>query len=264
VINAAYANGLTLIARLDYVPEWARPPNSSPKLLTAFGQARFVRFVERFVERYRDRVQHYLIWNEPNLTIEWGFQPVSPAGYTALLRESYAAVKRAAPSATVIAAGLAPNTDQSAAALDELIFLQQMYDAGAAPYFDALAAHVYGGRLPPDDPPAPDRVNFARVELLRAVMARNGDQAKKILITEGGWNDSPRWTRAVRPAQRVQYTVRALEKAHQEWPWVEAVSFWMFRLPRPARNYNDYFTFVDQAFRPKPIYRAVQAFAFTP
>ena len=46
-------------------------------------------------------------------------------------------------------------------------------------------------------------------ELLRAIMVANGDEAKSAMITEGGWNDHPRWTRAVRPGQRIDYTIRA-------------------------------------------------------
>src|SRR5262249_13816727 len=153
--------------------------------------------------------------------------------------------------------------ERSAAALDDLDFLEGMYAAGAASYFDMVAVHAYGWKAPPDEPAAPDRVNFARVELVRRVLERHGDAAKPILITEGGWNDSPRWTKSVRPAQRAAYTVRAYQKAEAEWPWVAGVCFWTFRLPRPARNYNDYFTFVDQEFRPRPVYRAVQAYALS-
>src|SRR5581483_10637416 len=78
IVNAAYASGLELIARLDYVPAWARPPNTNPRYLSPEGQARFVAFLRQFAARYAGRVRYYLIWNEPNLTAEWGFRPVSP------------------------------------------------------------------------------------------------------------------------------------------------------------------------------------------
>jgi GH35 family endo-1,4-beta-xylanase len=264
VVNAAYAAGLTLVARLDWVPEWARPPQTNPKYLTPEARARFATFAAAFAERYRGRIRHYIVWNEPNLTAEWGFRPVDPAGYAELLRLTSTAIKRADPGAIVLAAGLAPTLERSAAALDDLDFLEGMYAAGVAPYFDMVAVHAYGWKAPPDEPAAPDRVNFARVELVRHVLEQHGDAAKPILITEGGWNDSPRWTKSVRPAQRAAYTVRAYQKAEAEWAWVAGVCFWTFRLPRPARNYNDYFTFVDQEFRPRPVYRAVQAYALSP
>ena len=111
------------------------------------------------------------------------------------------------------------------------------------------------------DPAAVDEVNFGRAELLHQVMVRNGDGNKKCIITEGGWNDHPRWTKAVRPGQRIEYTIRAYEKVLKEWDWCEGVAFWAFRYPRPARTYQDYYTFVAIDFTPKPIYWEVQQYA---
>src|SRR4030066_233871 len=68
-------------------------------------------------------------------------------------------------------------------------------------------------------------VNFRRTELLRQVMLEYGDAGKPIMITEGGWNDHPRWTRAVKPAQRIQYTIQAYELA-RGWEWCQAVALW--------------------------------------
>ena len=145
--------------------------------------------------------------------------------------------------------------------LNDLDYLQGMYDAGAKACFDVLAVHAYGWTFSPDEPASPDAVNFSRVELVREIMVRNGDGDKHISITEGGWNDHPRWTKAVRPAQRAAYTVRAYQKVLAEWPWVDALSIWAFRYPRPARTYQDNYTFVDGEFQPKPIYLAVQNYA---
>ena len=82
-----------------------------------------------------------------------------------------------------------------------------------------------------------------------------------IYITEGGWNDHPRWTKAVQPSHRAAYTVRAYEKALEEWPWCEALVLWAFRYPRPANTYQDYFTFVTTDFTPKPIFFTAQRYA---
>ena len=106
-----------------------------------------------------------------------------------------------------------------------------MYDAGAKACFDVLAVHAYGWTFAPDEPASTDAVNFNRVELVREIMIRNGDGDKHISITEGGWNDHPRWTKAVRPAQRAAYTVRAYRKALAEWPWVDALSIGLSAIP---------------------------------
>lgn len=262
VLEHAYAQGLTVIARLDYVPDWARPKDTTSRYLEPSRYQDFGDFVYAFVSRFKERVRYYIIWNEPNIAAEWGFRPVNPAEYAALLRLAYLRAKEADPNAQVLAAGLAPTLENNPlTAVNDLIYLQGLYEAGAAPYFDALAVHAYGWRFPPDDPPAPDRLNFARVELLRQIMVRNGDAAKPVFITEAGWNDHPRWTRAVRPAERIAYTIRAYEKALAEWPWCEMVAMWAFRYPRPAYGYQDYFTFVSPDFRPKSIYLAVREYA---
>ena len=263
VIDHAVNQGLTVIARLGYVPEWARPPRTNHLYLDATGYDDFARFAAGFAERFQGRVKQIIIWNEPNLSQEWGFRPVDPAGYAELLCRVYPAVKAANPDIQILAGALAPTLAPPGSewGMNDLDYLQQMYDAGAAPCFDILAAHAYGWTFSPDDPPSVDAVNFRRVELLREIMVRNGDEAKHVMITEGGWNDHPRWTKAVRPAQRVEYTLRAYEKALQDWPWVDNLVMWAFRYPRPTGTYQDYYTFVGGDFQPKPIYLETQAYA---
>jgi hypothetical protein len=196
------------------------------------------------------------------MAAEWGFRDVSPEDYVELLRVAYTRAKEADPNAVILAAGLAPTLEESSAtAMNDLLYLQRMYDAGAAAYFDALAIHAYGGRFPPDDAAAPDRLNFARAELVRQVMVRNGDAEKPAFITEAGWNDHPHWTRAVRPAQRITYSIRAYQKALEDWPWCQAVALWAFRYPRPAAGYQSYYTFVQPDFTPRPIYLEIQRYA---
>jgi len=263
VVDHARNQGLTVIARLGYVPEWARPPKTSPLYLDESGYDAYAGFVGAFVRHFRGRVNHIIIWNEPNLSQEWGYRSVDPAGYTELLRRAYLAAKEADPDVVVLGGALAPTLAPvgSEFAMNDLDYLQAMYEAGAAPYFDGLAVHSYGWTFSPDEPPSPDSVNFRRVELVRDLMIRNGDADKSIYITEAGWNDHPRWTKAVRPAQRAAYTVRAYRKVLADWPWVEMIAVWAFRYPRPAGTYQDYYTFVDGGFRPKPIYTAVQEYA---
>jgi hypothetical protein len=139
------------------------------------------------------------------------------------------------------------------------MYLDRMYAAGAGNYFDILAVHAYGLSFPPDEPPAPDVLNFRRVELIREVMVKNGDVGKPVMITESGWNDSPRWTRAVKPGARIDYTLGGYAWAEEHWLWAQAVCTWAFRYPAPQFSYGDYFTLVAPDFQPKPIYEAIKA-----
>jgi polysaccharide biosynthesis protein PslG len=203
-----------------------------------------------------------VIWNEPNLNFEWGYRGVDPAGYVRMLQAVYPRAKQADPSIQVLAGALAPTLAPPGTvdAMSDLEYLQQMYDAGAKDYFDVLAVHAYGWTSSADEAPAENRVNFRRTELLHTIMGKNGDAAKHLIITEGGWNDHPRWTKAVHPAQRIEYTVRAYEIA-KDWAWLDACALWAFRYPFATQTFNDYFTFVTPEFDPKPIYDEVQKYA---
>jgi hypothetical protein len=263
VVDHAVAQGLTVVGRIDYVPDWARPPDTTARYLDEAHFDDLGDFVYAFVSHFRGRVPYVIIWNEPNLSLEWGQRPVDPAAYTRMLQVCYRRAKEADPSVQVVAAGLAPTLEPlgSEWGLNDLTYLQEMYDAGARGYFDAMAIHAYGWTFPPDDPPAADVVNFARSELVHEIMVRNGDGDVPCLITEGGWNDHPRWTRAVKPAQRIAYTIRAYEKALNEWDWCKAVGLWAFRYPWPQKTYQDYFSFVGVDFTPKPLYLELQRYA---
>ncbi len=259
VVDHANRQGLTVIARLGMVPDWARPDDTIPNYLPAESYDDFAAYAAEFVRHFQGRIRYVIIWNEPNLALEWGYRRPDAAAYTELLRVTSRAIRAANPDVVILAGALSPTLGDPSGELGQrdLDYLQAMYDAGAAPYFDALAVHAYGLTFPPDDPPDPDVINFRRVELLRQIMIANGDGDKPIHITEAGWNDHPRWTRAVRPGQRIRYTIRAYDMA-LEWSWLDSLSMWAFRYPAPEKNYRDYYTFVTADFQPKPIYFEVQ------
>jgi len=247
------------------VPNWARPKDqpTSHNFLQPDYFPNFAKFVGKFVERYRGKVQQIIILNEPNLAIEWGFRQSTPAEYVDLLKLVYPAAHAANPDVEVLAGALAPTVEPEGSphALNDLIYLRRMYAAGAARYFDALAVHSYGLTDPPDAAPAPDLLNFRRFELYLPIMAEYGDAAKPIYITESGWNDHPRWTKAVHPGQRVQYTLDSFKMMENRFPTVKRLCIWYFRVPLPVLSYPDYYAFATTEFRLRPIYYAVQSFA---
>jgi hypothetical protein len=158
-------------------------------------------FVERYSVRYGDQLGGVIIWNEPNLSLEWGGRAPDPEAYTELLRLSYAAAHAARPDIVVLGGALAPTTEPSgsSAGMNEIDFLTRMYDAGAADYFDMLAVHTYGFTHSPDSDPDPGTINFRRIELLREIMSAYGDEDNPCpLLTR--WNDDPRDQRGSEPA----------------------------------------------------------------
>ena len=294
IVRHANRQGVQLIARLGYVPDWARPdPNTLATTITYLDREHyedFARFAAAFAAHFKGQVHYIVLWNEPNLTGEWGMRPVDPAGYVEMLRVVYPAIKQANPDVTVLVGALAPTLEPpgSSQGLNDLVYLEEMYSAfneserinewGDAqssivnpksaignrqssivnrPY-DAWAVHSYGRTLPHSDPPAPDRINFRRAELLREIMVKYGDADVPVYITESGWNDDPRWVFAVTPAQRIEYTLGAWDYAQANWPWARCVAMWVFKHPAPAYSYRDRYTFVTPSLEPLPIYEEVK------
>ena len=263
VIRHANAQGLQVVARLGLTPEWARPPDTPLTYLDEDSYEDFAVYAAAFAERYQGQVDYLVIGNEPNLSYEWGYRATTPQDYVDLLKVVYPAVKKANPDMQILAGALAPTIEPEGSpwGLNDLLYLQGMYEAGAAPYFDGLAVHSYGLTFPAEAEPGEDLLNFRRTELLREIMVVNNDGDKQMYITETGWNDHPRWTRGVRPGQRIAYTLDALAYAEANWPYVEMMGLWAFRFPAPTKSYMDYYTLVTPEFIEKPIYTALQEYS---
>ena len=240
--------GLKLLVRIDRQPLWSVRSlpderirdNQPPENLQDFGDFCFV-----LAERYRGRVAAYQVWNEPNLDREWGDLPPNPVEYTALLKTCYEGIKRGDPDAIVISAGLAPTGTPLPHAMPDDEFLQGMYDAGAAAYFDVLGLNAPGYKAPPDISPdvtdddtlgwGGNRFNaFRHVEDMRAIMVRNGDANKQIAILEMGWileqsyHPSYEWF-GVTEQQQAEYLVGAYQYARENWhPWIGLMTFLYF------------------------------------
>ena len=246
VIEQVNEKGLNLIARVDLQPEWAG--GGYPEIGPPDNYQDFADFLTALASRYQGRIKAYQIWNEPNLAREWGNRPPNPAEYTALLRLSYQTIKAIEPDALIITAGLAPTTRWDDVAMPDTVFVQGMYDAGAQPHFDALGVHGAGYKVSPgtdpsvvandpalnnNDPSPPDLKRiyaFRHIEDVRAVMERNNDAAKRVVVLEFGWSvdprpDSPYHWHAVSEAEQARYIVDAYRYAQNNWqPWIGVMS----------------------------------------
>jgi hypothetical protein len=281
IVELAEKYDVKIMARLSNPPAWTRALTNTvgsfapPDDLTDYGD-----FVEAVVTRYRGRIPAYQIWNEPNIYPEWGQYPIDAEAYTALLKEGYSRVKKIDPDAIVVMGALAATIELdrvrrydagggliSPGGLSDVLFLQQMYDAGAAPYFDVLAMQGYGLWSGPTDRRMQPRVlNFSRPLYIRDVMVRNGDAHKPIWLSELGWNaippDSgiPPVYGQVTPEQQGRYAVLAYERMQREWPWLGVGFYWFFKQAddrERAANPQYYFRMVEPDFTPLPAYQAI-------
>jgi hypothetical protein len=258
LVRAAEYYGLELVLRLDHPPGWAVTTDSAVPV----DVAAYTAFVGRVAERYRGRVSAYVVWNEPNLALEWEGQPPDAAGYVTLLCAARSAIHTADPEALVVSAGLAPTNHADATALDDRLYLEAMYAAGGAGCFDVFGAHPYGFAYPPQDAPhAHDGLNFARLADLRAIMVAEGDGDKAVWATELGWTTDPvgeeqQWLR-VSEEQQARYLVSAFEQAAREWPWLERIAVWNLSSGLAAEDEMRGYSILAADGTPKPAYRAL-------
>lgn len=217
---------VNLILVLQTTPAWARPANTPPTTppteVSDFGN-----FARALAARYGDRIEYYQIWHEPNLSANWGNGFVDPSAYTDLLREAAFNIRAADPQAVILTADLAPTLENGPLNLNELTYLDQLYQAKANRWFDVVAGQAYGFDAEPADPARLDRLNFSRLELLRRVMLDHGDADTPIWTTAFGWNALPAdWTgqpspwKSDVPEVQANRTAAAITRARRDWPWL--------------------------------------------
>ena len=248
-VQLANSHGLSIIARIDEPPTWARADNSTngpPDNMQDFSD-----FVAAFTAHYGStspfgHVKAIEVWNEPNISREWGNKPPNPAAYVAMLKAAYVAAKTSDPSVTVISAGLTPTGVSSPTSMPDIQYLQGMYADGARGYFDVLGVNAPGYKAPPEMPfqqVAADQslggdatFSFRHVEQARQVMVGSGDSFRQVWLMEFGWTSDTvhpdySWF-AVSEDTKADYLVRAYQFAHQNWsPWIGTMALWNLTAP---------------------------------
>ncbi len=271
IVALAEQYNIQIIARLDNPPAWSRAENTPhnakhpPDNFSDFGD-----FVHAVVSRYRGRIKFYQIWNEPNLVDEWG--AVSAQEYVDLLKIAYTRAKEADPNCVILAGALSATIELDAHALgrgiSDLIYLQQMYDAGAGGYFDILSMQGYGLWSGPTDRRMHPRViRFGRPEYIREIMVKNGDAHKPIWISELDWSYPPEdlppvYGRVKDEATRARYVIEAYQRIEQDWPWMGVACFWFFKRATDLEQGEPwyYFRMVEPDFTPLPVYEEMQRY----
>ncbi len=270
IVDLAEKYDVAIIARLSNPPSWTRalPDEEAGALAPPDDYADFGDFAAAVAARYKGRVTYFQLWNEPNGNDEWGLGNVDPEAFTELLCVGYQAIKEVNPDAVVLAGALTPTIAMNGRNMNDLIFLQRMYNAGAADCFDVMSAQGYGlfsGAT--DQRLRPTVINYPHHLFIRDVMVRNGDAGKPIWISEMGWNTAPEGIPAdfgrVTAAQQATYGVEAYQRAQAEWPWLEVVNYWFFK--RPADYEKDqswyYFHLLEPDFTPLPAFGALADYA---
>ncbi len=271
----AWRYNLRLVVRVDRAPAWAlgsgtgTAPPTNPQHLGNFLQVIAGRWPRQPDKAGMPQIHGYVIWNEPNLSAEWGGEAPDAAAYTGLLEAAYEGVKAGSPHAWVISAGLATTGDDPPDAVDDLVYLQQMYDAGAGSFFDYLGANPMGFAYAPDDTSDPNGFYFAQAQQWRAIMEANGNGDKHIFGAETGWlRHTPtdlgpgyNWMK-VSEVDQAHYLARAYHKARCEWDdWMGPMVTWNLDFASgeyAAADQVTWFSITDQDREPLRSYLALQ------
>lgn len=272
IVDLAEQYGLRLQVRLSNPPVWAQTSPDAGNFAPPADFEDFVNYAVAVAERYRGRIHYYQVWNEPNIYPEWGEAAVNPEAYTDLLCRTYNALKAVDPNIVVINGALAPTAALSGRDLNDFIYLQRMYDAGASACFDIHSMQGYGlNSGPTDRRMRPTTANFSRNLYIRDLMVANGDAHKPIWISEAAW--SPVGEPGVPTdiigfgnfgkttlEQAARYMPQAYARAKQEWPWIGVVNYWFFKRASDAERNQAfyYFRMVEPDFTPLPVYAAMR------
>lgn len=239
VVDKVHAAGIkVLMPMADSVPYWA---SADPdKRIDSAGVKRWnIRWRPDTFDDYADAFRFvanrysakgvgvFEVWNEPNHSYFWPSGP-SASAYARMLKAAYPAIKQAAPSATVLAGAVSQN---------DWRFVDGIYAAGGAGFFDAVSTHSYPSKGPAacweDGTGHLDKNALCSVKELRRVMVARGDSGKDIWIDELGWStcddSAPAcWDSGFTEAQQADHTLQAFIEL-EKYPWVKAALQYSFR-----------------------------------
>lgn len=196
-VDDAFNRNLRVLLSVAKAPDWARNTIEEDGPPTDYN--RFYDFLRFLIQRYRFKIHAIEVWNEPNLRHDWNGATLNGGEYIRLLAGAYETIKREDGRLTVISAGLAPTGVQNEIALNDRIYLRQMYEAGLPNYTDVIGIHPYGWANPPwarccgdsggvpshNDDPTFFFLNT--IEDYRAIQTEFNDAGRQLWATEFGW-----------------------------------------------------------------------------
>ena len=174
---------MPVVISLNNAPTWAKTASGPDPELTA-------RFVLYLAQRYPQEVQAIELFPGANTLAGWGTKP-DPKSYLAVYDAVRNAMKQAGLQVLLVAAGLTPlSTNQSATEdIDDLSFLQGLYQAGARDTFPIISLHLQ--EIVGEPSQAPDGIQHCilrHYEEVRQVMLDNGDANGILWITSLSWD----------------------------------------------------------------------------
>lgn len=200
IISTLNVNNINILLTVTNAPLWARgdfrDENGPPQDMDDY-----VGFVRNLAQRYTGLIGAIEIWDEPNLRRNWNCgRVICEADYLDMLSGAYNAIKEVSEDIVVVSAGLAPTGfNDGVNAINDRVFLQNLYTNGLADVSDVVGAHPIGWANPPDarccNQPIGVETHFEdssfyfleNLEGIRRIMVANGDGDTSIWVTKFGW-----------------------------------------------------------------------------
>ncbi len=253
IVRKARRHDLSILANISQAPRWARALLSEPSAPPQ-DPSTYARFSAAVAKRYRGKITHWEIWNEPNLNGSFGgirTHGNAPELYSRLLKPAYRAIHRVQRRPVVVAGALAAGTDSSSS-YSMSAFVRRMYDAGARGSFDALALHPYIG----SGTDATRRRVYADVQRVRRLMVEHHNKQLAIWWTELGHST---WAGGVSPQAQRRLILEQLEaaagRAYVGPAFVYAIRDNGASTAEVGANFG---SLLSHDFEPKPLYRTLR------
>ncbi|NQX17048.1 endo-1,4-beta-xylanase [Rathayibacter sp. VKM Ac-2857] len=238
------ARNVDMIGKLAYSAPWASsaPAGTAADVAQYYppsDTAAFAAYAAATVERYKDRVHVWEVWNEPNTDYYW--RGGTAQQYGALLRAAYSAIKAADPTATVLVGGLDQFSDP---------FMQGVLDAGAGDSYDGLAIHTYAVSGAPEVSAIPTYLDAAEAFLARTSPERG------LWITEVSWATCGSCAHATSEADQAAFLSRSYLDAAARG--IRAIAWYNLVGGSDQENFLDTYAVTEKSGRLKPAYTALK------
>ena len=113
-------------------------------------------FAGKIADHFRDRVRHYEIWNEPNITNFWKPGKPDAASYVKLVAQTAPLIRQRVPNAVIIGGAFAGIP---------LDYIKQCLETGLAKHIDKMSYHPYR--------PTPESGYDKEVHTMRELLAKH-------------------------------------------------------------------------------------------
>jgi hypothetical protein len=274
LLAATEARGMEVVLQVSGTPDWVHPHLRSsvgeateriwyPPVRSAMALHQWSSFIRDLASRYRGRIAHYEIWNEPNSPEFWKPEPRIEE-FADLMRTAYYAIRATDPGAKVVLGGLSANAVGYLNAYYDTLDARMPAEARAQGYFfDVLGVHPYSGARSPrvrsrshthTDRWGPVDRNFIGFRRLKRIVDTRDSRAKGVYIGEYGFSTKNTWMPAVSDRLRARYLRHAYNLAAAE-KYVSGLAWYGF-VPNSATPPE--WSIVDARLNPSRTFKALR------